>query len=565
MRAYYLVAVVLAFIILAVFIYRDNDKKTNHYLNVLFIIVCLANLGYFALGVSRNLEEALLAKKITYLGGCFMPPVMAACMCALCNIKVKRWIKMVCVLFSAMVYTMVLTAGYFDFYYQSVSLVKVYDATALSVEHGVGYGFFYVILYGYMVVDIFITIVAYIKKQVTKRNLCLLIILQSATIIAFVVGRIVAPTFEVMPGVYVLNSFILMIIQTNIGKYNLYDSIYEAMEQNNTTGYIVLDSENRFIGCNDIAKNCISGLDECEVDTEISEEQDVGFLREWVRLYKESGNSASNQTLQYQDSYYECIIKSLTTGKKRTGFIIELQDCTDRKKYLDLLSNYNTQLKEQVEQQIKHINYIQQKTVLGMAAMVENRDNNTGGHIKRTSDVIEIFVDTIKEERLLDISEQFCEDLIKAAPMHDLGKIAIEDRILQKPGKFTDEEFEIMKTHTEKSAEIVEMILRGVEDNRFVNVAVNVARYHHEKWNGKGYPMGLAAEDIPLEARIMAIADVYDALVSKRCYKEAMDFSTAYDIIIESMGSHFDPGLEQVFVKSRDKLEAYYKNANDQG
>ena len=110
--------------------------------------------------------------------------------------------------------------------------------------------------------------------------------------------------------------------------------------------------------------------------------------------------------------------------------------------------------------------------------------------------------------------------------MHDLGKIAIEDRVLQKPGKFTDEEFAVMKTHSEKSANIIENILRGIEEDHFVDVAVNVARYHHEKWNGTGYPKGLSGKQIPLEARIMAVADVYDALVSKRCYKEAMSFVT---------------------------------------
>lgn len=156
--------------------------------------------------------------------------------------------------------------------------------------------------------------------------------------------------------------------------------------------------------------------------------------------------------------------------------------------------------------------------------------------------------------------DEFCEDLVKAAPMHDLGKIAIKDSILQKPGRFKEEEFEIMKTHAEKSAEIIENILRGVEEDHFVNVAVNVARHHHEKWDGTGYPKRLSGEQIPLEARIMAIADVYDALVSKRCYKEAMSFSNAYDIIIESMGSQFDPGLKPVFVLSRNKLEAYYAN-----
>ncbi|MDD6811524.1 MAG: HD domain-containing protein [Lachnospiraceae bacterium] len=561
MRSYYFVTAILSFLNLAVFIFRDNEKKTNYYIKILLIVVCVANLGYLALGVSSTLEEAVLAKKITYLGGCFLPPIIAVCMCSICNIKLKHWLRCLCIFFSAMVYVMVLTAGFSNFYYSSIRMGKVYDATALIVEHGPGYCFFYIILYGYMAVNIAITIIAFIKKQVTKKNLYLLIAMQCITIIAFLLGRAIDPTFEIMPAVYVVDGLILVIIQMQLSQYNLEDSIYVAMQQNNTTGYIVLDLNNKFIGCNEIAKECIPGLADCKVDTFISQEKELDFLCEWIKLFKDSEGSTFAKTLQYKASYYECVIKVLTTGKKNTGYIIELQDCTDRKKYLDLLSDYNAKLKQQVEQQIQHIYLIQQKTVLGMASMVENRDNNTGGHIKRTSDVVGILVETIKENHLLELSDEFCRDLIKAAPMHDLGKISIEDRILQKPGRFTDEEFEIMKTHAEKSAEIIERILRGVEEEYFVNVAVNVARYHHEKWNGMGYPKGLSGEHIPLEARIMAIADVYDALVSKRCYKEAMSFSKAYEIIIESMGSHFDPSLEPVFIMSRDKLESYYTNA----
>ena len=118
-----------------------------------------------------------------------------------------------------------------------------------------------------------------------------------------------------------------------------------------------------------------------------------------------------------------------------------------------------------------------------------------------------------------------------------------------------------MQTHAEKSALLVESILKGVEEEHFVRVAMNVAKYHHEKWNGSGYPEQLKGDAIPLEARIMAIADVYDALVSKRCYKEAMSFAKAFQVMEESMGSHFDPQMEQVFLLSREKLEAYYRDA----
>ena len=127
-----------------------------------------------------------------------------------------------------------------------------------------------------------------------------------------------------------------------------------------------------------------------------------------------------------------------------------------------------------------------------------------------------------------------------------------------KPGKYTEEEYAEMKKHTIEGARIVENILQGVEDESFVHIAKNIAHYHHEKWNGKGYPSGLAKTDIPIEARIMALADVFDALVSKRCYKEAFSYDKAFSIIEESLGEHFDPELGKIFLECRDDLETLY-------
>jgi len=236
-------------------------------------------------------------------------------------------------------------------------------------------------------------------------------------------------------------------------------------------------------------------------------------------------------------------------------------DETEHYRMLELTEQYNEELEKNVEIKTKQIRFIQEKTILGMAQMVESRDGNTGGHIMRTSDVVHILLEVITENHLMDLKEEFKRDLTKAAPMHDLGKIAISDNILQKPARFTDAEFEIMKSHASESGVIVEKILRGIEEDHFVNIAYNVARHHHEKWNGTGYPDGLSGESIPLEARIMAIADVYDALVSKRCYKESLSFKEAEQIMLESMGTHFDPAMKPVFELGRERLEAYYKKA----
>lgn len=147
------------------------------------------------------------------------------------------------------------------------------------------------------------------------------------------------------------------------------------------------------------------------------------------------------------------------------------------------------------------------------------------------------------------------ELLVKAAPLHDIGKIAVSDTILQKPGKLTAEEFEAMKEHTTAGGRIVAEVLKGIEEKGYIDIASQVAACHHEKWDGSGYPNGLQGKEIPIGARIMAVADVFDALVSKRCYKEPMSVDRAFDVIRESGGSHFDPELAGIFCKIKNEVE----------
>ena len=200
---------------------------------------------------------------------------------------------------------------------------------------------------------------------------------------------------------------------------------------------------------------------------------------------------------------------------------------------------------------------------LRMATPVERRDNSTGGHIKRTSQGVRILVDEMMKKNKLHLTKEFRRAIIKAAPMHDLGKIAVDDAILRKPGRFEPWEYEEMKKHAAEGGRVIHQILEGTDDEYFRRIAENVANYHHERWDGSGYPEGLAGLAIPLEARIMAIADVYDALVSKRVYKESMSFEEADRIIMEGMGKHFDQRLEEYYVAARPKLEEYYRSLEE--
>ena len=198
--------------------------------------------------------------------------------------------------------------------------------------------------------------------------------------------------------------------------------------------------------------------------------------------------------------------------------------------------------------------------IMGFATLVENKDDNTGGHIRRTSAYAELIAGTLRKNRKYKtvMTRDYLRNLIKAAPMHDIGKIGVSDEILQKPGKLTADEFEKMKEHTVNGGRIIKDTFGHLLEVEYESMAYQVARYHHEKWNGNGYPDGLAGEDIPLCARIMAVADVFDAVSSRRCYREAMPLEECYRIIENGRGTDFDPDVVDAFMSEREKIEEIY-------
>lgn len=200
----------------------------------------------------------------------------------------------------------------------------------------------------------------------------------------------------------------------------------------------------------------------------------------------------------------------------------------------------------------ERVSDMQSGMITFMAEVVENRDDNTGGHIRRTAEYVACIAKELKAQEIYcDIlTDRYVSDMVVAAPLHDIGKIHIPDAILNKPGKLTAEEFEVMKTHTTAGEELLTHAKAELGESDYLNMAVEMAAYHHEWWNGKGYPYGISGEEIPLCARIMAVADVFDALTSKRCYKDAMPLEKAYAIIREESGTHFDPAVVEAFLSS---------------
>jgi len=201
---------------------------------------------------------------------------------------------------------------------------------------------------------------------------------------------------------------------------------------------------------------------------------------------------------------------------------------------------------------------LQNSIVSVLADMVENRDKGTGGHIERTSVYIEILIDEMKKRGIYydEIREWDVEKIISSARMHDLGKISITDIIVNKPGKLTEDEYEVMKTHAMEGERIIDEIILKTGESEFLRNARLFAGCHHERWDGKGYPRGLKGTEIPLQGRIMAIVDVYDALVSERPYKKAFLDEEAVKIIMDNAGIHYDPLIANVFYEVRDRFKA---------
>ena len=220
---------------------------------------------------------------------------------------------------------------------------------------------------------------------------------------------------------------------------------------------------------------------------------------------------------------------------------------------------------EDVQEKNETIARMQGNLIMVMADLVESRDKFTGDHVRNTATYARIIMNQMRLEGIKPdvLTNEFISNVYKSAPLHDVGKIVVSDSILNKPGRLTDEEFAIMRSHTTAGKEILESAKGAVSESSYLDEAQRLAAYHHEKWDGSGYPYGLAGEDIPLSARIMAVADVFDALVSKRSYKAGFPIEKALAIIEEGIGTHFDPQVARAFLHAQDRARAVAEKSEE--
>lgn len=543
--------------VLEVFLYiiiSQNRSRTRQAL--VFVLIALSNFGYFALSLSKCIEEAILAQKITYIGGVFLPYLIYLNIEDILGILRKR-VEVLLGLFCTIYYSLICTIGYYTLYYKEVDIKITTFGTELVRIYGKLYGIKFVFLFTVLLCCIsLLSKSSKDKRRVSRYSINFIMFMLIVTSLLFIVGGIgLFGNIEYTPIIYTFCGTCFLFLSIKVQLYDLSSSIKSIVNNLNNLGYIILDAEFEYMTSNKYAQCVFPVLQSCVIDEPI---KGSTYIDEIITWYKENGSAPL--LFRLGNEWLECTVVKEDYGIASV-YIIEIYNKTNEYKLIEITQNYAKTLHKEVVKKTSYLNNIQNGIVVGIAALVESRDSSTGGHIKRTSVGVKCFIERLKKNYNMD--NKYWENIIRAAPLHDIGKIAIDDDILKKPGKFTEAEYDVMKEHAQNGADLLKEVLKDINDTDFVNIAVNIANYHHEKFNGGGYPKGLKGAEIPFEARIMALVDVFDALVSRRCYKEAFTFDKAFSIIKNESGSHFDPDLCKIFLQCRYDLEELYKSLEE--
>jgi putative two-component system response regulator len=565
LEVYYGATFILSLLLASGYIYIWH-KHFDVNFTMIFTLVPVGCLGYYLSSVATTADGAIRAQQIAYIGGTFLQLFLLMSIFNLCKIQVPQWVRTALFAVCAGLYASVLSIGKSDLFYKNVDYKIEGGHAVLTREYGIMHTAFYIVLGAFFLTGIATLLYSWFKKKDVPRRILLLLVIPDIVCIfcyAFVL-KAFDSFVDLMPVGYCLAEIMYLLIAFRVNLYDVGDTVIDSMVQEEQIGYISFDFKNCYLGSNEVARKIVPELNDVAVDAPFGYKPSERKIRHFIEAFKKDpSNNTGLLTVHDEDNhdndkYYAVNVNYLYDGLRKRGYIITFNDDTENRKYIRLLDTFNEDLRLEVEKKTKHIIDMHDNLIMSLAMMVESRDNSTGGHIKRTSEGVRILVDEINKEGELDLTPEFCKNVIKAAPMHDLGKIAVDDAVLRKPGRFTDAEYEEMKKHSAEGARVIHEILLHTDDEQFKVIAENVAHYHHERYDGSGYPEKLKGDDIPLEARIMAIADVYDALVSKRVYKEAFDFDRANNIILEGMGTQFDPKLRKAYENARPRLERYY-------
>ena len=346
---YYAAMFILTILSFLVVWYEYQNRKTSYYYLVVNIIMMISNAGYLAVALSTNVEEAILANKVLYLGSCFVPPVLLSLICTLINYKMRMWMR--CLLYgtSVIIYGMVLTIGYSDLYYKDVYLKTYRDVSVIGHTYGIGHTCFYIFLLVHTILELSMIVFVIAKRRsISKRNLFGLTTILVINVYLFLVGQLVNPLIEVTPLMYAINCIVLGYMFKKDNIYNFEDTIRNSQKRD-TNAYIMFDENLNFLGCNTLAKEIFPQLSESIVDKPLDNEAAAERIKEWI--YQCDQGLGTIFEYQYNKVHYACEIEKLYYKGEHRGYMVEMRDNTNEWKYLNLVSSHSAELEYEVEKQ----------------------------------------------------------------------------------------------------------------------------------------------------------------------------------------------------------------------
>lgn len=508
--------------------------------------------GYWLRITATDMGQLLCAQKLIFTGGCFIYYLLFLFTVDLCGIKLPKLVRNLMSLFAVVLTGIMFTFDHHNLVYTSIEFSNRDGIPKLVEKAGVFIYIYRVQFFGYSILMLIVSLMVIAHHKITKRRIILTELLVSAALlpaIAFLIEKVKAMNFNILPFACAISIAIIMYLVYWKNIYDINDEVREAAYKKLDSAIITVSFDNLYQNCNPLALEIFPGLAKLSYHEALTDDE-----------FNDINAILSGEIKEYffNGRVYEIEIQNITKENHLAGKIIWFKDVTSHVELVNFMQNYQAELSKLVDSKTAHIIELQNKVLLSMSDIIEGRDGSTGGHVKRTSYVVKLLTEEMASHDFQPEHQLVFQHIPTTAPLHDLGKLTVDDQILRKPGKLTDEEYAIMKTHAEKGAQMILTVLQGIENKDVLRISQNIAHYHHERWDGRGYPEQLAGENIPLEARIMAIADVYDALVSRRCYKEPMSFEKANSIMQESFGAQFDPNLKQYFDICRPAIEKYY-------
>ena len=520
------------------YLLQQWPSRPQSFMLFLGLSMLVNSVGYLFEITATSLETALMATKLSYVGKVYIPPLAFFFVLHYCRIKVSKWLGAVMAVVHTVVLVLVLTCEYQDLFYKNLDFEKEGLFPHLEHLHGPVYVGYTALILCYSISMLGICVYRYKKSEQEERNkvacLSMIVLLPVLGLVLYLTG--ITKEYDATAVSYVLSGIVLLV---SIFRHDFFDTANLAKNyvvENLSDGLVVLGNQGQFVYANTPALRLFPQLSGKEYNEAV--EEIAKYCQKGKRLHKEG-------------KVYKVTTQDVLQNRTMRGIMFYLQDVTDS-------YNYTAKLETEVRDKTLELINSHHALVVSLANMVEARDGTTGLHIKHTGAYVEIIAKALKNKPKYKgiVTNSYVAVLCEAAPLHDIGKISIEDAILRKEGSLTAEELKSIQSHPELGAQIIDSVLSEAKNSDYLLAAREMAYCHHEKWDGSGYPQGLKGEEIPLSARIMAIADVYDALRSERSYKAAYSKEETRRIIEEESGTQFDPELVEVFLENLEEIEA---------